>query len=204
MAPRDEQDYERRRQQIIDGALRVFSQKGFEKATNKDIAEAAGIGSPGLIYHYFADKADLFRQVVERRVPLTQLFAQPEAFMALPPRQALTLFGQMFLRILEDRDNIAFLRMVIGEITRRPDLARMVNSIGPGRGFPLMTHYLAQQMEAGRLRRMDPGAAARCFIGPLLAFVAARELFPQADAQSLEPGTMVETLVEVFLRGMEV
>ena len=51
MPSRDEQDFEERRQQIIDGALEVFSEKGFEKATNKDIAEAAGIGSPGLIYH---------------------------------------------------------------------------------------------------------------------------------------------------------
>jgi len=28
----------RSRQQIIDGALQVFASKGFEKATNKDIA----------------------------------------------------------------------------------------------------------------------------------------------------------------------
>jgi AcrR family transcriptional regulator len=51
MPPRDEQDYETRRQQIIDGALQVFATKGFERATNKDIALASKIGSPGLIYH---------------------------------------------------------------------------------------------------------------------------------------------------------
>ena len=50
MPPRDEQDYEQRRQQIIDGALEAFSAKGFDGASNKDIAEAAKIGSPGLIY----------------------------------------------------------------------------------------------------------------------------------------------------------
>lgn len=50
MPPRDEQDFEDRRQQIIDCALQVFASKGFEKATNKDIAAASGIGSPGLIY----------------------------------------------------------------------------------------------------------------------------------------------------------
>ena len=60
MPPRDEQDFESRRQQIIDGALQVFASKGFEKATNKDIAVASGIGSPGLIYHYFKDKCDSF------------------------------------------------------------------------------------------------------------------------------------------------
>src|SRR5690348_12855530 len=39
-----------RRRQIIDGALQVFSSRGFAQATNKEIAQAAGIRSPGLIY----------------------------------------------------------------------------------------------------------------------------------------------------------
>ena len=46
MPARDEQDFERKRQQIIDGALQVFATKGYEKATNIDIARAAGIHSP--------------------------------------------------------------------------------------------------------------------------------------------------------------
>jgi len=50
----DEQDFGRR-QQIIDGALQVFASK---KATNGILA-ASGIGSPGLIYHYW-DKATCF------------------------------------------------------------------------------------------------------------------------------------------------
>jgi len=49
---------------------------------------------------------------------------------------------------------------------------------------------------------MDTGAAARCFIGPLIAFVLTREVFPQPDAQTLKPETMVTTIVEVFLQGM--
>src|SRR5262249_10292239 len=97
MPSRDEQDFEERRQQIIDGALAVFSEKGFEKATNKDIAEAAGIGSPGLIYHYFKDKSDLFRQVLEQRAPVLQLIARGDSIMDLPPREALTLFGNAFI-----------------------------------------------------------------------------------------------------------
>ena len=51
MAARDDQERIQRRQQIIDGALMVFAEKGFDKATNQEIAEAAGIGSAGLIYH---------------------------------------------------------------------------------------------------------------------------------------------------------
>jgi len=94
MTPRNEQDFEQRRQQIIDGAFRVFAAQGFDKATNRDIAAAAGIGSPGLIYHYFADKEDLFRQVIEQRDPLDPLVEQIAYLMELPPREALSLFGR--------------------------------------------------------------------------------------------------------------
>lgn len=48
-----------RRQSILDAALVVFAQQGFEVATTKSIAEYAGVNQ-GLIYFYFASKADLF------------------------------------------------------------------------------------------------------------------------------------------------
>jgi AcrR family transcriptional regulator len=205
MPARDEQDFERRRQQIIDGALEVFGSKGFEKATNKDIARAAGIGSPGLIYHYFKDKADLFRQVVAQRgAPVLMLLDRGEEMMSKPPREALTLFGTAFLSILESRAAVAMVKLLLGEASRRPAVAEMFNSLGPRRGVAFLASYLEQQMEAGALRPMDPGAAVRCFVGPLLAFMLLREVFPQPDSGALKPETMVATAVEIFLRGMEV
>lgn len=202
MSPRDEQDYELRRQQIIDGALDVFASKGFEKATNKDIATAAGIGSPGLIYHYFKDKADLFRQVVEQRSPALQLLERPELLLDLPPPEALTRLGRSLVQTLGNRPAIALFKLMLGEALRRPAVADMLNAIGPGRAFGFLTRYLAHHMELGVLRRMDPGVAARCFIGPLISYVLTREVFLQPDSHTLSPEAMVGATVEVFLRGM--
>lgn len=204
MASRGEQDFESRRQQIIDGALQVFASKGFEKATNKDIASASSIGSPGLIYHYFKDKSDLFRQVVEQRLPVLQLLTKSEEMMALAPEDALTLFASTFLKVVDNPTSVALVKLMLGEAIRQPLVAQMVNTIGPGRGFAFLTRDLAQQMDAGVLRPMDPGAAARCFIGPLIAFVITREVFPQPDTSTLSAETMVKTVVEVFLRGMQI
>jgi AcrR family transcriptional regulator len=203
MPSRSDQDFESRRQQIIDGALQVFATKGFEKATNKDIASAAAIGSPGLIYHYFKDKSDLFRQVVEQRLPVLQLLTKSEEMMALAPNEALTLFASTFLKVVDNPTSVALIKLMLGEAIRQPLVAQMLNTIGPGRGFAFLTRYLTQQMDAGVLRRMEPGAAARCFIGPLIAFVLTREVFAQPDTGTLQAETMVKTVVEVFLRGME-
>ena len=55
---RKEREKERRRQQIMIAAKRVFSIKGFGRATMEDIANEAEL-SPGTLYLYFKRKDDL-------------------------------------------------------------------------------------------------------------------------------------------------
>jgi AcrR family transcriptional regulator len=55
---RKEREKERRRQQIIVAAKRIFSEKGFNKATMEEIAKEAEL-SPGTIYLYFKNKEEL-------------------------------------------------------------------------------------------------------------------------------------------------
>jgi AcrR family transcriptional regulator len=55
---RKEREKERRRQQIMVAAKRVFSIKGFGRATMEDIANEAEL-SPGTLYLYFKSKDDL-------------------------------------------------------------------------------------------------------------------------------------------------
>jgi len=56
---RKEREKERRRQQILVSAKRVFSEKGFNKATMEDIATDAEL-SPGTLYLYFKNKEELY------------------------------------------------------------------------------------------------------------------------------------------------
>ncbi len=56
---RQERERERRRQQIIVATKKVFSEKGFNKATMDDIAGEAEL-SPGTLYLYFKNKEELY------------------------------------------------------------------------------------------------------------------------------------------------
>ena len=47
-----------RRKQIIDGAIKVFVEKGFHNATTREIAEASGI-TEGTLYNYIRSKEDI-------------------------------------------------------------------------------------------------------------------------------------------------
>ncbi len=56
---RKERERERRRQQIMVAAKRVFTEKGFNKTTMEDIAREAEL-STGTLYLYFKNKEELF------------------------------------------------------------------------------------------------------------------------------------------------
>ncbi len=54
---------EDRKEQILDAAMRVFAQKGFTRATNKDIAREAGI-TPGLTITTLKVKTPFYRRLL--------------------------------------------------------------------------------------------------------------------------------------------
>ena len=55
-----------KRRQILDGAMRVFLDKGFDAASMSGIARAASV-SKGTLYVYFEDKQTLFDAIVQER-----------------------------------------------------------------------------------------------------------------------------------------
>src|SRR5436309_11760225 len=106
---------EDRREQIIDAAMRVFSQKGFTRATNKDIAREAGI-TPGLIYHYFENKEALFKAIIEGRSPLKLINSLPPQVFTIPPDSFLRFLVMQVLAIVEEEKFVQLLRVVFSEL----------------------------------------------------------------------------------------
>ena len=54
-----------RKQEIIDTALRLFGEKGYEKTSITDITKAIGVAQ-GLCYRYFPSKEALFDSAIEQ------------------------------------------------------------------------------------------------------------------------------------------
>ncbi len=63
--PRQTRIQAKKREIILDAALDVFSQHGFRGATIDQIAEAAGMSKPNLLY-YFKSKEDIHATLIER------------------------------------------------------------------------------------------------------------------------------------------
>src|SRR2546427_2012489 len=68
-------DPERTREQILSAALQEFSAKGFAGARVDVIARRAAINKR-MLYHYFGDKAGLFREVDRKSTRLNSSHSQ--------------------------------------------------------------------------------------------------------------------------------
>lgn len=63
--PIQQQLIDARRNQILDAAITVFAEKGFHKATIKDVAKVAKVAD-GTIYNYFENKTALVVGILDR------------------------------------------------------------------------------------------------------------------------------------------
>jgi AcrR family transcriptional regulator len=78
----DELDDGNRRRKLIDGAARLFRTKGFDAASTRDIAAAAGMHSGSPFYHFESKSALLFA-VISEGMSLAAL-SQRQALADLP------------------------------------------------------------------------------------------------------------------------
>ena len=69
---------ETRRGQILNAAAKVFAEKGYQRATVKEVAALAGV-APGTIYLYFKNKRDLLLAIADQLIG--QAWEQTQAQM---------------------------------------------------------------------------------------------------------------------------
>ncbi len=188
--------------QILHGALEVFSQKGFKETSIRDVAVAAGIQSPALIYHYFANKEELLRAVLAYfgpPVPTPLITTDPDA---LSLRDGLMRFAISYLKLMDDPAIGACMRVLIGEALRSPDFATLLGDVGPHRLLAGLSLFLRSQMVAGKSRKLDPDLAARLFLGPLFAQVFLHSVVRLNDKFTISSEQYAEQLVDIFLDGI--
>ncbi|MEB3263472.1 MAG: TetR/AcrR family transcriptional regulator [Synechococcus sp.] len=117
----------RKRDAILGGARREFLQHGYAATSMDRIAAAAGV-SKATVYSHFQDKQALFRALTEQMVGerLADLFgASPEQALPAEPIGALRELAARCLASPHSHPQfLSFLRLVIGESERFPELAR--------------------------------------------------------------------------------
>lgn len=196
---------EDRREQILDAAMHVFAEKGFVRATNKDIAQRAGI-TAGLIYHYFESKEALLLAIVESRSPLKIEGTFSPDMLALPPETLFRIIVMRVLSIVETEDFIAFVRMLIPEMLNNGTELHM--HIAPV-VIPRILGFLGRCIEAkivsGEFRPIEAEKIpfyAQSLFGSLVTFVLRRLVLRDATALVFTQEQVADIVVDMFLHGL--
>ena len=95
---------DQRRRRILDAALTLFTQRGYEATTMAEIAEASGL-AVGTLYKSFKDKRDLYQTLVAETVQdferqLTAALHEPPVDELAQLRRYIELGAELFVRHL--------------------------------------------------------------------------------------------------------
>jgi AcrR family transcriptional regulator len=196
---------EDRREQIIEVAVRLFSQKGFRGATTKEIASAAGVNE-AIIFRHFSTKSELYAAIIDRKANSAAMKALRSALAeAMERGDDRGVFETLAFHVLEfhERDDTA-MRLLLYSALEGHELAEMIT-----RNHILKTHqqlaeYVKKRMAEGVFRRMDPMVAVRGFMGMVIGQVMNKKFFLCAGRQTLNiPNRQAaEAFTDLFLASM--
>src|SRR5215470_7332136 len=189
-----------KRRQIIDGACRVFLERGFDAASMGEIAREARV-SKGTLYVYFKNKEELFEAIVEE-----QCNAQAEQIFTFDNNDrdveaVLTRLGDAFVHFMCRREGgISPLRTVIAIADRMPQLGAKFYRAGPALGISSLKAYFDGQIAAGVLKPHDSEVVAAQFIDSCLSLTFKPMLFNFAGPPSdQEISRVVRSAVRTFV-----
>ncbi len=196
---------EDRKEQILDAAMRVFAQKGFTRATNKDIAREAGI-TPGLIYYYFESKEAVFREIVEQRSPLRLIGAFSEEMLALPPEQFLRYFIGRVLEIIEDEQFIGIIRVLLPEVVHDEDSTslQVVQTVRDvfQRVVMFLSSYLEAKMGGDALEHNEAQVAAQLLFSSVIGFLMRRQILRDPTVVEMTHEQIADVVTKAVLKSV--
>jgi AcrR family transcriptional regulator len=188
-----------KREAIIQAAIRLFSEHGFERTTTKMIAGEANVAE-GTIYTYFPSKKHILFAFLEHTglKPLRQTF---ERTKGMPDKEVVYNF-------LLDRFNLwkmhaALMKAVFAQALFDKDLAEgfYMRIVRPA--TELIEGYIAQRINDGAFRDISPTMAARAFMGQFFASAILSGAILWDTEIRFTPEEYASQLSELFLEGIK-
>jgi len=107
-----------KRERVLDAAERLFAEGGFDGVSMRDVAAAAGVGLPLIVYH-FETKRNLYRALFERRKTVLEArlaaLCEPVAVGEDALEHIVRAFVMPVMRIQDTEAGIAYAKLVARE-----------------------------------------------------------------------------------------
>ena len=187
-----------RPRQILEAALAVFGDQGFEHARLEDVADRASV-SKGTIYNYFPSKEALFEEMV--RQTLGDLLDLAGRFNdRATAEEALRAFMTGVWYYVRSSQFETIYRLVMAELNRFPHLAAFYQQGVRDQIMDVSSAILRRGMESGDFRMMDVNSASRMLLSILVKhgmWCSRRETWP--DLAQRTDDQILEEIMEFYL-----
>jgi AcrR family transcriptional regulator len=150
-----------RRTQILNAATHLFSERGFDHTTTRDIAAAADV-SEGTLYNYFDTKDQMLLSIMSRLGDSQQLAAK--LIDSLPQDAREFLHEILYLRKDFVDQNFDMLRSVVAETLVHPELRQQYYQDLLLPNFKLLEDHLQARRNLEQIRDVDVSLAARMLV----------------------------------------
>lgn len=154
---------EKKRNDIITHASKLFMKKGFGAISMDEISTSAGV-SKRTLYNHFPTKKILFSEIVKKEWQKVQ-YDHKSTENILEPEKFLTDVMINTFKIMFSDRMLSLLKLVIAESSKFPELKSMNARYGMESSFNEFTKYIEFLCKKGILKLDNPRIAAAQYIG---------------------------------------
>jgi TetR/AcrR family transcriptional regulator len=159
-----------RRSQILQVAIRLFSQCGFSGTTTKEIAREAGV-SEAMVFRHFTTKSELYHAILDRKACEGELSNPFQAVGgAMAENDDAKVFYTLILNALNHHErDPEFMRLLFHAALEGHELAEIFINRNIVPLYEFMSDYIARRQAEGGIRKdVKPRLIVRAFVGMMI------------------------------------
>ena len=197
-----------RREQILQTAVDLFSQRGFKGTTTKEIAKSAGV-SEAIIFRHFASKDELYAAILHSKSCQDGLHKYPwegneELRRAIRERDDFGVFYHFALQAMTNQQkDISFMRLLFYSALEEHELAARFFGDFVSHVYGFISEYILDRQRDGAMREFDPRVAVRAFLGMIIHHSLNNILWDkQRSLLNISNEEAAKNFAEILLRGV--
>lgn len=199
---------DKRREQILQTAVNLFSQRGFKGTTTKEIARAAGV-SEAMVFRHFATKDELYGAILDNKACSDGVHRFPweaneKLQRAIKQKNDRAVFYNIaFDALNKHQADVGFMRLLFYSALEEHVLAERFFHDFVERVYEFIGGYVAQRQRDGAFRKMNPRIAVRCLLGMLIHHSINNILWDKKRViLNISNDEAAKNFTEILLRGI--
>lgn len=201
-----EEEITERQWQILNAAIKVFSEKGYGSSRTSEIAKEAEVAE-GTIFRYYKTKKDLLMGLI---IPFIVKFMRPlvlQSAIKIIENKEDKSMDEVLRELMVDRielirKNVPLIKTILVEASYQPELLDTLKEEVIPKVLPLIKKFIGKYVENGEIRDIEPALIFRSIVSLIGGYIALSSVLPEyfaGDGDKQE----VDKLTDILLNGIK-